>query len=387
MEVKKFESCFLHLGVDGFLRIALGIGLNNLPTLADEVTGRLSLLSGRWEHVVEVVLSPLLLNDKKSPYPNLIWAQAEITPPRIRFCDYHISLQVGEKTFYGIKRAGWRDRDCLLHCFKKHLHFLINSKRDDSNALRLLNKSQPRLALHLWHQEIGIQLLNATPFPPAWSELVLLVPDNLPSKEVLYNTKRVADNLGFRRTVLLPVPAKGRDIGGLVSLLLHLLNCDEEDQRPCLFLHTKNSAHLPDLISRTWREMLLSRILMRKSCLASALRYLQFEKYAIVASRDVRRLEKCDNGRDSLPHRSAELASQIYWQLFRQKTESFEFCAGTMMWFVPRRIAKAWTISRLVAILENLEDSAELCEPSWAHAFERLFPSAVANAGGNVLFI
>lgn len=387
MGANKFDSCFLHLGVDGVLRIALGIGLNNLPALADEVTGCLRLSSGRWEYIIEVILSPLLSNDKKSPYPKLIWAQAEIIPPGIRFCDYHISLQVGRETFYGIKRAGWRDRDCLFHFLEKRLHFLSNAKHDDLNVLRQLNKSQPRLALHLWHQEIGIQLLNAIPFPQAWSELLLLVPDNLPSKEVLDYTKRVADNLGFRRTILLPVPAKGRDIGGLVSLLLHLLNCDKEDQRPCLFLHTKNSAHLPDLISRTWREMLLSRILIRKSFLASALRYLQFEKNAIVASRDVRRLEKCGNGGDSLPNRSAELASQISWQLFRQKTESFEFCAGTMMWFVPKRIAKTWTILRLIAILEHLEDSAELCEPSWAHAFERLFPSAVAKTSGNVLFL
>ena len=58
-----------------------------------------------------------------------------------------------------------------------------------------------------------------------------------------------------------------------------------------------------------------------------------------------------------------------------------------MMWVMPARVEKVWSIEKLQAVLSKLEPSPTMQEPSHAHAFERLFPDIVRRSGLKVFRI
>jgi hypothetical protein len=58
-----------------------------------------------------------------------------------------------------------------------------------------------------------------------------------------------------------------------------------------------------------------------------------------------------------------------------------------MMWVLPARVEKVWSIEKLQAVLSKLEASPTMQEPSHAHAFERLFPDIVRRSGLKVFRI
>ncbi len=376
----------MRLGNDGTLRVAAGVkaALSEDKTQAESVT--LQLKSGAWQHSSVVPLDLRPLTAEVGPYPQLWWAQLKVVPPGWRFRDYEVTLEWGGRTYFGKKRAGWRDRDVLARMLASHFPQRLIHKCLGFLAGKLFAQNRPVLAVHLWHEDVGLKLLHSSPWRDQWSEVILLVPENLPDRDITTRFTAVASDLGFRRITTLSVPARGRDIGGLVSLLLHLQKYPSTASRPCLYLHTKKSSHLPDLISSTWMDMLLSRVFFRRGGLLAALARLRYFRAAVVASREAQRKEVVHGKGSTLPQHSSELAAQVYADLFGDRVDSFEFCAGTMMWFMPGRTCRAWTASRLSEVLERLEDSRIMQEPSVAHAFERMFPEAVRRSGERVVF-
>jgi hypothetical protein len=249
----------------------------------------------------------------------------------------------------------------------------------------MLRRSRPILALHVWHEDVCAKLLEAVPFPSCWGGLKLVVPDNLDPRAA-GRIRAIASASGFASVTEVAAPAAGRDIGGLVTILLQACPESSPDQTvPHLFLHSKRSAHLPALISECWRENLVSRV-AQGAGLPRALFALSAGGAGIVYSREARRVEHGDAS-GSLPSLSAAMADRLSLELFRSSPGSYAFCAGTMMWFVPSKIAACWTKERLQRVLELLEPSRDLSEPSHAHAFERLFPEAASRAGIRVAAI
>jgi hypothetical protein len=99
--------------------------------------------------------------------------------------------------------------------------------------------------------------------------------------------------------------------------------------------------------------------------------------------------DRIEDGNDNIYARqqSYELAKAVSSELFNSCNDKIRFCAGTMMWVLPARVEKVWSIEKLQAVLSKLEPSQTMQEPSHAHAFERAFPDMTRSLGLRVFTI
>ncbi len=249
----------------------------------------------------------------------------------------------------------------------------------------LLRTARPVLNIHLWHEDVAREIA-ALPGPSdRHFEIRLLTPENLDESILDIFLEYLRSNHCFRSVSRLTVPARGRDVGGLVGMLRADGESKQMGVRPQLFTHTKKSSYLPPLAQADWRRGLLSSLAVGRN-LRCAMRQLFFAKTAIVCAGE----RACVEPFAELagPRRqSVELAESLAVSLFGRKPPGFTFSAGTMFWCRTDRTAKAWTAERLQYIADRLEPSESLKEPSYAHAFERLFPTAVADSGFRLTFL
>lgn len=241
---------------------------------------------------------------------------------------------------------------------------------------------QPRIFIHCWTEEVSIEVIRKAKQSLNPNKITLLKPYNI-DEQCFKNIRRRAQFDFSLETEVLEVPAKGRDIGGFIAALKKCLDeksLDYNPNRPCLFLHSKNTSNIPSHRVSMWRNSLIDPLISRFRGFVSLLLLWLF-KPAIIYSKDIHREEP----RSSLnihQFRSLLLARMISKRLFNKSPDSFGYCAGTMMWVIPSKIAHIWTLSRLLEMEALLEPSETMSEPSHAHAFERLFPEMIRSAGG-----
>jgi hypothetical protein len=252
-------------------------------------------------------------------------------------------------------------------------------------AFKLKPKSKAIISLHLWHFDVALEILEFFQETSRFFELRLAVPDNLDIAIPLKLVRHVEENYEFQKVSTLAVPSVGRDIGGFVSSLIHSLQSPIDNNRPHLFLHTKNTPQLHPLLVRNWRKTLVFDIADQVN-LVIALLLLKFCNASLIYAKSNDRIE---DGSDQVDERkeSYHLARTLSRKLFNKSNEKMRFCAGTMMWVMPARVEKVWSIEKLQAVLSKLEPSPTMQEPSHAHAFERLFPDIVRSFGLKVFRI
>lgn len=246
----------------------------------------------------------------------------------------------------------------------------------------LLRTARPVLNIHFWHEDVAREIAALPAAAHSHFEIRLLTPENVDPHTVENFVNHLRATLRFRRISRLIVPARGRDIGGLVGLLQADARNDAMAMRPQLFTHTKKTCYLPPQAQADWRRGLLSSLATGGN-LRCAIRQLFFPRTAMVCAGERACLEPFP-GIDGPRQQSLELAGSLAERLFGRRPPEFTFSAGTMFWLRSDRTAKVWTAEKLQYVASRLEPSESLTEPSHAHAFERLFPAAVADSGFRV---
>ena len=274
---------------------------------------------------------------------------------------------------------------------KLHDHVPLRNVRRSGSLLNglfgeyFLRTTQPVLNIHFWHEDVAREIAALPGRAERYFEIRLLTPENIDPQSAEHFISHLRDNHRFRKITRLRVPARGRDIGGLVGML----QADARDEtmvaRPQLFTHTKKTSYLPPMAQADWRRGLLSSLAAGKN-LRCAVRQLFFPKTAMVCAGERACVEPF--AEMAGPRKgSFDLAESLAQALFSRKPAEFVFCAGTMFWLRVDRTSKAWTPERLQRLASRLESSEDLTEPSHAHAFERLFPAAVADSGFRVALV
>jgi len=275
----------------------------------------------------------------------------------------------------------------LLSCgqlLRKRIASRINAhlqkflKIPKSVEQRILAKYNPVVCLHLWDATVAMEILGSfSRFAPN-IDLRVGVPVNLSQQSRDFFFGRVGA-YQFRSVRSLDVPAVGRDIGGFVTQLQASLADKDYSDRAHLFLHTKNTPHLPMRLRTEWRSSLVGDITAGNN-FVRALSQFGKANTALVYSRRNQRIED-EEECNTLQEASLKLACQLGNELFGIQMYSCKFCAGTMMWLIPSRVASVWDASKLKVVESRLEDSSAMTEPSMGHAFERLFPEALRRNG------
>jgi hypothetical protein len=216
-------------------------------------------------------------------------------------------------------------------------------------------------------------------------ELRLAIPDNLNAEVTDQLLQHVDKNYHFTNVTTVVVPGVGRDIGGLIASLLHSIQSANYKFRPHLFIHTKNTPHLDPLLVRRWRNSLIHDIANEVNFCISLLLFKYFKASIVYALSN----DRIEDGNDNIHARqkSYELAKAVSSELFNSCNDKIRFCAGTMMWVLPARVEKVWSVEKLQAVLSKLEPSQTMQEPSYGHAFERAFPDMVRSSGLKVFTI
>ena len=241
---------------------------------------------------------------------------------------------------------------------------------------------QPRVFIHCWSEEVSIEIIKKTKRSINPNKIILLKPSNI-DEQCFKNIRSRAEYEFSLETEILEVQAKGRDIGGFIAALKKCLDEKAQDynpNRPCLLLHSKNTLNIPSHRVSMWRNALIDPLVMRLRGF-STLILLSLLKPALIYSKDVSRNEP-GSSINIHQYQSLLLAQSLAKRLFNKTPSSFGYCAGTMMWVIPSKIAPIWTLSKLEEIETLLEPSETMSEPSHAHAFERLFPEMIRSAGG-----
>lgn len=241
---------------------------------------------------------------------------------------------------------------------------------------------QPRVFIHCWSEEVSIEVIKKTKLSINPNKITLLKPSNI-DEQCFKNIRSRAEYDFSLETEILEVPAKGRDIGGFIAALKKCLDEKAQDynpNRPCLFIHSKNTSNIPAHRVTMWRNALIDPLVMRLRGLL-ALSLLVFVKPALIYSKSYHR-EDPSGVMNIHQYLSFLLSRDIANRLFQKEVKSLRYCAGTMMWVIPSKIDRIWTLSRLEEIEKLLEPSETMSEPSHAHAFERLFPEMIRSAGG-----
>ena len=311
----------------------------------------------------------------------MLWICVTLNKKYEAFCDcecilYRNSEYIGKKNV----AIGFRFRDRLTRGLKS-----IFKAPVVRNCSQLCLKSKPIISLHLWHLDVAIEIIQVFKNTSQFLELRLAVPDNLDQTILVEFLNHLKTEYQFIKVSTLVVPSIGRDTGGFISSLLQSLQSAEYKNRPHLFLHTKNTSQLHELIVRRWRETLIHDIADEMNLCISLFLY-KYLNASIVYSKFNDRLE-C--GQDNVDERKASylLAQALSKELFDTCHDKIRFCAGTMMWVMPTRVEKVWSIEKLKAVLSKLEPSQTMQEPSYGHAFERLFPDSVRRSGLKVFTI
>jgi hypothetical protein len=217
--------------------------------------------------------------------------------------------------------------------------------------------------------------------------ITLLKPSNIDEQSFAQIRARAFSEFSLE-TEVLDVPPRGRDVGGFIAALNRCFDKNAPDynpNRPCLFLHSKNTINIPSHRVMMWRDSLIDPLVSRMRGFFTLLR-LVLLKPAIIYSKDVHR-EEPGSSLNIHQYKSLLLARSLAKRFFGQVPASFGYCAGTMMWVIPSKISHIWTPSRLIEIDALLEPSETMSEPSHAHAFERLFPEMVKSGGGKCVLV
>lgn len=361
-------SSFAGVDSQGTLHVAVGIAEDAIRGTPGAL--HLSAESGSWKYE-RACIPERLPREKTSPYPPLWWFAFSAPSPTLRHTIWRLCLTDGGTAWEVDKRAGFPDRKVLAHLLVRQKPFSgLSDWLGARAAQRELARSRPMVALHAWNPEIASEMLGRIPLRREWSGLRLLFPHNIPSGQ-RGAIEAIAASMGFPHVETETVPPKGRDVGGLVTLLGDL-------KRPCLYLHTKQSAHLPPCVSHWWRDRLMHPLVTPHGIAKSLLGMRGGN--ALVYARECQRVERA-SGEQGLPAASAAMAVELGKDIFSRTFPFFRFCAGTMMWINPAQALRVWTRDRLRLVLDRLEDSATMAEPSMAHAFERLFPQVLEAEG------
>jgi hypothetical protein len=311
----------------------------------------------------------------------LVWIQVSLDKKMESFstCEcflYKNNQIIGQKNI----ALGYKIRDRFNHVKKIWINTIF------VKLLFLLNiKNKPIISLHLWHLDVAIEILQVFQETSRFYDLRISVPDNLDKQISTQLQLHIKKYYKFNSICTLAVPAYGRDIGGFITSLIHSIKNSEYKNRPHLFLHTKNTSELHSLMVRRWRDSLVYDIAFNANFSFSLFLFKNLQA-SIVYSRSNDRIE---NGNDDIEARKAsyDLAKLVQYELFNKSNNQIRFCAGTMMWVLPSRVEKVWSIEKLQSVLSKLEPSQTMQEPSHAHAFERLFPHIVQSSGLKVFTI
>jgi hypothetical protein len=321
------------------------------------------------------LIKPYLKNEK------LLWIQVDINNKINIFVKFQFILYKNNAVL-GIKNVsvGYKFRENLKYFLKQFLDPTF-----DRLALFLKSNSKPVISLHLWHLDVAIDILKTYKKTSKYFELRLAIPDNLTPSILNQLNNHLEQKYHFSKVTTLKIPAVGRDIGGLISSLIYSMESFEYRGRPHLFLHTKNTPNIHPLLAWQWRKSLIDDISFGLASTISLFLF-RFGRASIVYSLANDRFE---DGQDDIDERkeSYRLARALSRELFNESNEKMRFCAGTMMWVMPARVEKVWSVEKLQAVLSKLEPSPTMQEPSHAHAFERLFPDIVRRSGLKVFRI
>jgi hypothetical protein len=342
---------------------------------------------------VRVEMCGLRINVESIPYDSfesfseeigkkLLWLRCYISGPKEKFVKCKCVLYKGDKKL-GEKNIayGYKFRSRVFQSFKLYFKNIIKI----SILCFFRPQPLPIVSLHLWHLDIAMDILQVFKETSRFFELRLAIPDNLDAEVTDQLLQHVDKNYHFTNVTTVVVPAVGRDIGGLIASLLHSIQNTNYKFRPHLFIHTKNTPHLDPLLVRRWRNSLIHDIANEVNFCISLLLFKYFKASIVYALSN----DRIEDGNDNIYARqkSYELAKAVSSELFNSCNDKIRFCAGTMMWVMPARVEKVWSIEKLQAVLSKLEPSPTMQEPSHAHAFERLFPDIARRSGLKVFRI
>jgi hypothetical protein len=381
---KKFYKLFQHIEFFFDNKINKTIVLFALDQTID-----CKLFENKEHYMVKVISSNIQAssipqeNTRTTPYNSeggLLWIQVILDFKYTEFHDYKCILYkksevIGEK-FISI---GYKLRDRFFLLLKRFLNPFSDL------FLKIEYKPTAIISLHLWHFDVALEILEFFQKTSRLFELRLAVPDNLDRSVLFKFVRHVEENYDFQNVSTLPVPSVGRDIGGFVSSLIHSMQSSNDINRPHLFIHTKNTPQLHRLFVRHWRKTLIFDIADQLNfCIV--LLFFKFWKASLIYAKSNDRIE---DGSDQVHERreSYHLARTLSRELFNQSNDKMRFCAGTMMWVLPARVEKIWSLEKLQVVLSKLEPSQTMQEPSYGHAFERLFPDIIRSSGLKVFKI
>jgi hypothetical protein len=313
--------------------------------------------------------------------PAQVWIQVVIDKKIESFsiCEcalYKNNQNIGQKSI----ALGYKLRDRITHIKNIWINTIL------VKLLFLLKiKNKPIISIHLWHFDVAVEMLQVFRETSQFYDLRISIPDNLDKHIPIQLQQHVEKHYKFNSISTLAVPALGRDVGGLIASLIHSLKISDFKNRPHLFIHTKNTPGLHPVLVKRWRDSLVYDIASNFNFLFSLFLFLFF-KACIVYSRSN---DSIENGKDDIEERKAsyDLARVVEHELFKKSNDELRFCLGTMMWVLPARIEKVWSLEKLQAVLSKLEPSQTMQEPSHAHAFERAFPDMTRSLGLRVFAI
>jgi hypothetical protein len=278
-----------------------------------------------------------------------------------------------------------------MYCFKckpyRKLGLLVYEaflRYVNTKMAELLN---PRIFIHCWSEEVTIEIIRKVHSFIKPKKIILLKPLNIDYHAFEQIRKRAFTDFSLE-TEVLDVPPLGRDVGGFITALNKCFDQNAPDynpNRPCLFLHAKNTLNIPQHRVIMWRNSLIDPLISRFRGFITLILLLLFRP-AIIYSKDVHRDEP-GSSLNIHQYRSLLLSRTIAKRIFGKLPSSFGYCAGTMMWVIPSQVSHIWTLSRLEEVAALLEPSETMTEPSHAHAFERLFPEMVRSGGGKCIRI
>ena len=311
----------------------------------------------------------------------LLWITVNLQNAPRGFRVYQCSLYK-KNTLIGVKKVtvGYKLRKRIILKFKRFIFPACRLFAPD-----ITKYSKPLITIHLWHLDVAQDILLSFKETSHYFDLRVVVPDNLDQSITDSFLNHLENKYFFQNVNTLQTSSVGRDIGGFISSLIYSMQSDAFKNRPHLFIHTKNTPHLDPALVLRWRDSLIDDIAYQINLLLSLLLTSYFGA-SIVYSKSNDRVE---DGLDFIVARrqSFHLAKSLSEELFAGSNEDMRFCAGSMMWVVPSRVEKVWSIEKLQSVFSKLEPSPTMEEPSYAHAFERVFPDAVRRMGLKVYTI
>jgi hypothetical protein len=206
-------------------------------------------------------------------------------------------------------------------------------------------------------------------FPYEFDLYVSFSSDIYPESSSSVNHNMDAVKTAFPTSYVCVVPNKGKDIGGKLVLIKHILE-EGFEYDYLVFAHDKQSFHMTDRNKAAkWRSDLLNAVLMPDNVNRILTAFSQNPMIGMCGGRVIDGLIQSVI---SVHPGNYPLIKRTYESLFGSLPQTSAFIGGTMFWVRFSLFKGTLTPHRIDVILSQLE-SGNVMEPSVTHAVERIF--------------